>query len=64
MQGGMSDTIGKGDHPRTIPDKNFLIWLSGFRGEDLIVIFFYQTMPNLHNRPREKKNHQNIRNVC
>jgi hypothetical protein len=26
-----------------------LIWLSGFRGEDLNVIF-YQNMPNLHNR--------------
>jgi hypothetical protein len=26
-----------------------LIWFSGFRGEDLNVIF-YQNMPNLHNR--------------
>jgi hypothetical protein len=26
-----------------------LIWFSGFRGEDLNVIF-YQYMPNLHNR--------------
>jgi hypothetical protein len=25
------------------------IWFSGFRGEDLNVIF-YQNMPNLHNR--------------
>jgi hypothetical protein len=29
--------------------KSGLIWFSGFRGEDLNVIF-YQIMPNLHNR--------------
>ena len=34
---------------RTIPARFGLIWLSGFRGEDLNVIF-YQNMPNLHNR--------------
>jgi hypothetical protein len=39
----------KGTHPRTIPAKFGLIWFSGFRGEDLNVIF-YQNMPNLHNR--------------
>ena len=39
----------KGDHPRTIPAKFALIWFSGFRGEDLNVIF-YQNMPNLHNQ--------------
>ena len=46
---GLSDTILKGDHPRTIPAKFALIWFSGFRGEDLNVIY-YQNMPNLHNR--------------
>jgi hypothetical protein len=46
---GLSDTILKGDHPRIIPAKFALIWYSGFRGEDLNVIF-YQNMPNLHNR--------------
>jgi hypothetical protein len=46
---GLSDTILKGDHPRNIPAKFALIWFSGFRGEDLNVIF-YQNMPNLHNR--------------
>ena len=46
---GLSDTILKGDHQRTIPAKFALIWFSGFRGEDLNVIF-YQNMPNLHNR--------------
>jgi hypothetical protein len=46
---GLSDTILKGDHPRTIPAKFVLIWFSDFRGEDLNVIF-YQNMPNLHNR--------------
>jgi hypothetical protein len=45
---GLSDTILKGDHPRTIPAKFVLIWFSGFR-EDLNVIF-YQNIPNLHNR--------------
>ena len=32
------------EHPRL-----GVIWFSGFRGEDLNVIF-YQNMPNLHNR--------------
>jgi hypothetical protein len=45
----LTDTILKGTHPRTIPAKFGLIWFSGFRGEDLNVIF-YQNMPNLHNR--------------
>jgi hypothetical protein len=45
----LSDTILKGDHPRTIPAKYSLIWLSGFRGEDLNVIV-YQNMYNLYNR--------------
>jgi hypothetical protein len=37
----------KGDHPRNIPAKFALIWFSGFRGEDLNVIF-YQNMSQLH----------------
>ena len=45
----LSDTILKWDYPRTIPAKFGLIWLGGFREEDLNVIF-YQNMPNLHNR--------------
>jgi hypothetical protein len=36
-------------HPGTIPARFGLIWFSGFRGEDLNVIF-YQNIPNLHNR--------------
>jgi hypothetical protein len=39
----------KGTHPGTIPARFGLIWFSGFREEDLNVIF-YQNMPNLHNR--------------
>jgi hypothetical protein len=35
-----------GTHPGTIPVRFGLIWFSGFRGEDLNVIF-YQNMPNL-----------------
>jgi hypothetical protein len=46
---GLSDTILKGTHPGTIPAGFGLIWFSGFRGEDLNVIF-NQIMPNLHNR--------------
>jgi hypothetical protein len=45
---GLSETILKGDHPSTIPAKFALIWFSGFRGEDLNVIF-YQNMSNLYN---------------
>ena len=43
------DPILKWDYPRTIPAKSGLIWFSGFRGEDLNLIF-YQNMSNLHNR--------------
>jgi hypothetical protein len=35
----VQDTILKWDYPRTIPAKFGLIWFSGFRGEDLNVIF-------------------------
>jgi hypothetical protein len=41
----LTDTNLKG----TIPARFGLIWFSGFRGEDLNVIF-HQNMPNLHNR--------------
>ena len=63
---GLSDTILKGDHPRTIPAKFVLIWFSCFRGEDLNVIF-YQNMPNLHNRYinwLKEKFHRKTRNIC
>jgi hypothetical protein len=46
---GLSDTILKGTYLGTTPAWFGLIWFSGFRGEDLNVIF-YQNMPNLHNR--------------
>jgi hypothetical protein len=46
---GLLDTILKGDHSRTIPAKFALIWFSGFRGENLNVIF-YQNISNLYNR--------------
>jgi hypothetical protein len=45
----LTETILKGTHPVTIPVRFGLIWFSGFREEDLNVIF-YQNMPNLHNR--------------
>ena len=45
----LTDTILRGTHPGTIPARFGLIWFSGFRGEDLNLIF-YQNMPNLHNR--------------
>jgi hemolysin-activating ACP:hemolysin acyltransferase len=46
---GLSDTNLKGTHPGSTPARFGLIWFSGFRGEDLNVIF-YQNMTNLHNR--------------
>jgi hypothetical protein len=59
---GLSDTILKGTHPGTIPARFGLIWVSGFRGEDLNVIF-YQNMPNLLNRhksPERKISQKNL----
>jgi hypothetical protein len=40
---------GGWEPPRDHPSQVCLIWFSGFRKEDLNVIF-YQNMPNLHNR--------------
>jgi hypothetical protein len=63
----LSDTTLKGTHPGTIPARFGLIWFSGFRGEDLNVIF-YQNMPNLHNwyksaeRKISQKNPENMLN--
>ena len=50
---------------RIIPVKFALIWFSGFRGEDLNVIF-YQNMSNLHNRYKlaERKITQKNPNIC
>ena len=50
----LTDTILSGTHPGTIPARFGLIWFSGFRGEDLNVIF-YQNMPNLHNQSKSAK---------
>ena len=49
MEGMAIGHILKGTNPGTTPARFGLIWFSGFRGEDLNVIF-YQNMPNLHNR--------------
>jgi hypothetical protein len=38
MEAMLSDTILKEDYLRTILTKFDLIWLSGFRGEDLQII--------------------------
>ena len=61
----LTDTILKGTHPGTIPARFGLIWFSGFRGEDLNVIF-YQNMPNLHNRYKsaERKISNKTQNIC
>jgi hypothetical protein len=40
---GLSDTFLKGTHTGTIPARFGLIWFSGFRGEDLNVIFYKMT---------------------
>jgi hypothetical protein len=42
---GLSDTILKGNHPGTILARFGLIWFSGFRGEDLNVIFYQNSPP-------------------
>jgi hypothetical protein len=53
------DDVLKGTQPGTIPARFGLIWFSGFRGEDLNVIF-YQNMSNLYNQYKsvERKNSQ------
>ena len=65
---GLSDTILKGTHLGTIPARFGLIWFSGFRGEDLNVIF-YQNKANLHNRYThvsrlKEKFHRKTWNIC
>ena len=62
----MSDTILKWDYPRTIPATFGLIWLEGFREEDLNEIF-YQNRPNLHNRYKSaerKISQKKTQNIC
>ena len=61
----LTDTILRGTNPGTISARFGLIWFSGFRGEDLNVIF-YQNMPNLHNRYKsaERKISKKTRNIC
>jgi hypothetical protein len=49
---GCRTQIWKGTTKGPSQPNLFLIWFSGFRGEDLNV-FFYQNMPNLHNRLKE-----------
>jgi hypothetical protein len=51
----LSDTILKWDYPRTIPARFGLIWFSGFRGKDLMVLGwvpfkFVSDNPALHLR--------------
>jgi hypothetical protein len=66
MEGGAVGHNLKGDHPRTIPAKFALTWFSGFRGEDLNVIF-YQNMSNLYNQGinrLKEKFHRKTQNIC
>ena len=49
MEGGAVGHNFERDPPKDHPCQLSVIWFSGFRGEDLNVIF-YQNMPNLHNR--------------
>ena len=61
----LSDIILKGTDPGTIPARFGLNWLSGFRGEDLNVLF-YQNMPNLRYRYKlaERKISHKTPNIC
>jgi hypothetical protein len=43
----------KEEQPRTIPVKSVLIWLRGFTGEDLNVIFF-QNKANLNDHRKNQ----------
>ena len=57
----LTDTNLKGTHPARFG----LNWFSGFRGEDLNVIF-YQNMPNLHNQYKSaerKISNQNLEHM-
>ena len=66
MDGGLSDTILKGDHPKTIPAKFALIWFSSFR-KDLNVIFYKKKILDLHNQYKsaERKISQKKKwNIC
>ena len=60
MEGGAVRHNIERDPPKDHPSQFVLIWFSGFRREDLNVIF-YQNMPNLHNRYKsvERKISQN-----
>jgi hypothetical protein len=55
---GLSDINLKGTHPGTIPARFGLIWFSGFRGEDLNVIF-YQNLPNQYKSAERKISQKN-----
>jgi hypothetical protein len=57
----LSDIILEGTNPGTIPDRFGLNLLSGFRGEDLNVIF-YQNMPNLLNRYKSAERNTSHKN--
>ena len=57
MEGGAVGHNFERDPPGTIPARFGLIWFSGFRGEDLNVIF-YQNMPNNQYKSVERKNSQ------
>ena len=63
MEGGAVGHNFERDPHRTIPARFNLIWFSGFRGEDLNVIF-YQNMLNSHNRYKsaERKIHRKTLN--
>jgi hypothetical protein len=65
MQGGAVGHNFESDPPGIIPARFGVIWFSGFREEDLNVIF-YQNRPNLHNRYKsaERKKSQKNRNIC
>jgi hypothetical protein len=66
MEGGAVRHNFERDPPKDHPCLRFgVIWFSGFRGEDLNVIF-YQNIPNLHisiNRLKEKF-HRKKQNIC
>ena len=52
---GLLDIIVKGTLPRTIPARFGLIWLRGFRGEDLNVKVYYVRTDRRRRTPSDGK---------
>jgi hypothetical protein len=65
MEGGAVGYKFERDSPRTIPAMFGLIWFSGFRAEDLNVIFYQICLIcKIGINQLKEKFHRKIRNIC